>query len=488
MRSRSTEYHEAYRRHTKDSIARDVVNTIIRRGGRFLSQLDPVPRIRGLEIPANSRVWVEADEGVVLIKAKQALRDHSEGSKDARPHAKRRPAAGSGNMVLEWVVSSTAPPATVSASPATAAVEQPQVTAAASATTPFNAASVPPQSQLASLLSPQQLSLLQQPTGSLNAFSLPPLTTAHGGNIPLINNALLLAATQQAQPGIHNLLSTQASRAVLNSYGLSPLLTTHPIPVSAVASVAETNTLGTLASFAQGASETSASLRRLLEGQTSSVTASDPDLATSRQSASSGSASLPPPVVGSSAVDNSVASRASLAVDQCVAQAGGEVAPDQVALCGLEVSLLRVLCNVALPLWNGGTQIETSGELPGASSSGLEQSWSAIAKQLEATEAAALASNRTTALAQVALCLVARCLECARTSSPAETPVGGRSLLHHGKWAVFLGVVSIILLVVRACGCGSMTSIRPTCGLTEPTCWRKMKVHQRTTTTFTNMR
>jgi hypothetical protein len=200
VRTRSAEYLSAYRRHTKDSIAREVVDTIKQRNGRFLTLLEGIRRIEGLTIDTQSRVWVEADDDVVLIKTKQALRDHTSESKGTSPK-RRRSAVGSKNVVLEWI---TAP------SNSTMVASSGAVNNTTNPTLPFMATATPgmtiPQQPL---LPVQQPIFITNPTPFNIEVVRTPLTGAMSGPSPDALRAIV-AAHQAGQYGLipYDFLST----------------------------------------------------------------------------------------------------------------------------------------------------------------------------------------------------------------------------------------------------------------------------------------
>ena len=76
IHERKDEYISSVRHSQKDHIARDVINKVKSRNGRFLRKVDNPMEMKKLNIPANiTSAWVHVDEGVVVEKIKQAFRD-----------------------------------------------------------------------------------------------------------------------------------------------------------------------------------------------------------------------------------------------------------------------------------------------------------------------------------------------------------------------------------------------------------------------------
>jgi len=75
-RARKGDYSRATRHSAKDEIARDVLNIIASRGGRFLRRIDSPAEARHVGVPEGiTAAWIEVDLAVALEKAKQTLRD-----------------------------------------------------------------------------------------------------------------------------------------------------------------------------------------------------------------------------------------------------------------------------------------------------------------------------------------------------------------------------------------------------------------------------
>jgi len=75
VRTRKTEYADAVRHQTKNEIARQIVDEIASRGGRFLRGIDDPTEARELGVPQGAKAWKIVKLSVAMEKAKQALRD-----------------------------------------------------------------------------------------------------------------------------------------------------------------------------------------------------------------------------------------------------------------------------------------------------------------------------------------------------------------------------------------------------------------------------
>ena len=73
---RKEEYLATNHRQTKAKIAREIVNTIVNDGGRFLKKVEPADA-RRLGIPKGIDAWIAVDDDTVMEKAKQALRQNT---------------------------------------------------------------------------------------------------------------------------------------------------------------------------------------------------------------------------------------------------------------------------------------------------------------------------------------------------------------------------------------------------------------------------
>ena len=315
VRTRSAEYHAAYRRHTKDSIARNVVDTIQQRGGRFLTQVDSLQNIRGVVLPAGARVWSEADEAAVLIKAKQALRDHSENSKEGKQYTRRRPAAGSGNVVIEWVTPTTSSlNESVNATNASAA-STPAVTAAAASLDRIGG-SMAPQPDLSSLLSSQQLPFVNPGINSLGHFNL----LSSMGNIDPANTALLGAALQQQQNFFG---STQMNHPHAAATALSPASLQFALQqLSGNQGQAHigglgANAPGSFTGLVHESSKNSVTMQgRSFETQVTRVTGSDTTFSSSQHQPLSSSSTSVASLLQGGGANRKAGSRASMAIDR----------------------------------------------------------------------------------------------------------------------------------------------------------------------------
>jgi len=91
VRSRKEEYSQMVHYTGKDKIARELMQEIASRNGRFLRKIDSVEEARALGVPAGVRqAWRLADDTVALEKVKQTLRDREY----VRPVARPQGAAG----------------------------------------------------------------------------------------------------------------------------------------------------------------------------------------------------------------------------------------------------------------------------------------------------------------------------------------------------------------------------------------------------------
>lgn len=452
VRSRSAEYHAAYRRHTKDSIARDVVNTINRRGGRFLTQLDDAANIKGLVIPAAARVWTEADEAAVLIKAKQALRDHSDESKEGgRSFSRRRPAAGSGNMVLEWIVPSPSQQrqqqqhqqAAAGGAMPTASSSSSHV-AAPNTLQQFNASSIFPSPTTHHLwfLNPERvgsaLNMAGHPGGGVagghDATGLFAATARQQQNMylsagqqqPEYTPANLQFALGQL---LHN--QTQQQQQQQTGGGISSI----PAGFAGLLqnTAATTTAPGSLVSF-QGMF---ASQQQQQQRPSPVATVSDQGLSSSQHALSSNS-SISRTAPGAAPPQQTTArgTRSSAAIHRAIENAAGSTASaapreGSIPLCDLEVKLLIVLCSFGLPTWTKesresafasttDTSVTTSRE-----EGSLPFGWSDVGKHLltacqssttgdcgSATGTVTRLLTELDTLARMAIALVGRCVDC----------------------------------------------------------------------------
>jgi hypothetical protein len=70
------EYTQTGRHHTKKVISERIYQEILRRGGRFLRQIDSTVEAQGIGVPVGAKAWVIVDERVAIRKIKQALREY----------------------------------------------------------------------------------------------------------------------------------------------------------------------------------------------------------------------------------------------------------------------------------------------------------------------------------------------------------------------------------------------------------------------------
>lgn len=82
--TRKVEYMKAGRHRIKRDIARQILDEINRRGGRFLRKVDNRAEARALGVPPGEHAWVVANEAEVIEKVKQALRDRDVISNDTQ--------------------------------------------------------------------------------------------------------------------------------------------------------------------------------------------------------------------------------------------------------------------------------------------------------------------------------------------------------------------------------------------------------------------
>lgn len=75
VQSRKLEYIDTGKRQVKDWIARQVIQAVSIRQGRFLRKIESLVEAEQLGAPEGTPAWVLVEEGTVLQKVKQALRD-----------------------------------------------------------------------------------------------------------------------------------------------------------------------------------------------------------------------------------------------------------------------------------------------------------------------------------------------------------------------------------------------------------------------------
>jgi hypothetical protein len=413
VRSRSAEYHAAYRRHTKDSIAREVVNTIQRRSGRFLTQLQAMPRnMQGLVIPARARVWKEADEAAVLTKAKQALRDHADGSKEERLNVRRRSAAGSGNLVLEWAPASPPMNGTFPTGIRSNSDENDSVSQSRSCVVPSL-----PQQPAPPFLGQDLGRLYFSLNSNLRATTTPSNSLLAG---PSLHHGPVLAGP----PTVASFLPQQTGMtpASFQRYLQQRLQSLRGNPFVGNAAT------GTFAGFGHapvGGSNPLSSVSRSHE----LLTLASPIVALSSQS-------LQHQVLITSA-QNTTGSRAESALDRGRQRASSSASravalPESLVLCEVEASLLKVLCSFGPPRWSREAReyaFKNSARTEGAS---LSHTWVDIGHQLQqkaSYQAAApppavsIFAGAPKELARLAIFLLGRCLDII----PQEVPTSGGS-------------------------------------------------------------
>jgi hypothetical protein len=70
------EYTQTGRHYAKKAIADRIYQEILRRGGRFLRQIDSTEEAQDIGVPIGAKAWVIVDESVAIRKIKQALREY----------------------------------------------------------------------------------------------------------------------------------------------------------------------------------------------------------------------------------------------------------------------------------------------------------------------------------------------------------------------------------------------------------------------------
>ena len=81
VRERKAEYMNTNHRQTKTKIAREIVDTVRAKNGRFLKKMEAADAKR-FGIPKGADAWCTVDEDTVMEKAKQALRQKAEKEKE----------------------------------------------------------------------------------------------------------------------------------------------------------------------------------------------------------------------------------------------------------------------------------------------------------------------------------------------------------------------------------------------------------------------
>mmetsp|Transcript_4118 Transcript_4118/g.6061 ORF Transcript_4118/g.6061 Transcript_4118/m.6061 type:complete len:434 (+) Transcript_4118:234-1535(+) len=79
---RKTEYMATSHRQTKAKIAREIVNQVIEKGGRFLKKVEPTEAKR-MGVSKGVDAWCTVDDDTIMEKAKQALRQQRDKAKPA---------------------------------------------------------------------------------------------------------------------------------------------------------------------------------------------------------------------------------------------------------------------------------------------------------------------------------------------------------------------------------------------------------------------
>jgi hypothetical protein len=94
VQSRKVEYRNTSKRQIKDWIARQVVQAISFKKGRFLRRIESLVEAEQMGVPEGVQVWVPVDEGTIIQKVKQALRDRDTGDEDEIQDVEQRASGG----------------------------------------------------------------------------------------------------------------------------------------------------------------------------------------------------------------------------------------------------------------------------------------------------------------------------------------------------------------------------------------------------------
>jgi hypothetical protein len=73
--TRKAEYTSSGRHRVKDEIARQIIEEIARRNGRFLRRIETTAEAEALGLPNYKKAWIIAEDSIAMEKVKQALRD-----------------------------------------------------------------------------------------------------------------------------------------------------------------------------------------------------------------------------------------------------------------------------------------------------------------------------------------------------------------------------------------------------------------------------
>jgi hypothetical protein len=79
VQARKLEYINTGKRQIKDMIARQIIETIAERDGRFVRKIESLVEAEEMGVPSGVGAWVLVDDATVLQKVKQALRDRDAG-------------------------------------------------------------------------------------------------------------------------------------------------------------------------------------------------------------------------------------------------------------------------------------------------------------------------------------------------------------------------------------------------------------------------
>lgn len=93
----------------KEEIARKVVNSVLERGGRFLSKLESDSDRKRYNVPEGIHAWVKVSDATSMQKVKQALREHKTG--EPRSIKRKQPSPGSAALEKKLKAQTTETPA-----------------------------------------------------------------------------------------------------------------------------------------------------------------------------------------------------------------------------------------------------------------------------------------------------------------------------------------------------------------------------------------
>lgn len=104
---RKAEYMATNHRQTKAKIARDIVDTVLSKSGRFLKKIEPNDAKR-FGLPKGVDAWTVVDDETIMEKAKQALRQQRDKGKSKSPTRGKQAATTLPPIQVESYVPSTA--------------------------------------------------------------------------------------------------------------------------------------------------------------------------------------------------------------------------------------------------------------------------------------------------------------------------------------------------------------------------------------------